>query len=186
MSVVDMNSNEWLNADGLLVKFNLDLARPARAAEYNTLYGGRHVTEVIVDLVDLSAKSTFGSDIDVILDDGVTIPNGALIEKVILTVLEVSAGASATLDFGLYDQDRTTAIDADGLIVAGTTGWHTSAIGTIVEYTQGSTEHGALVGTQLTNTGLLTAQVDGAAYTAGVVKLQVEWTVPLAADLVSP
>lgn len=186
MSVVDMNSNEWLNSDGLLVKFNLDHARPARAAEYNTLYGGRHVTEVIVDLVDLSAKSTFGSDIDVILDDTVTIPSGALIEKVILTVLEVSAGASATLDFGLIDQDRSTALDADGFIVAGTTTWHTAAIGTIVEYTQGSTEHGALVGTKLTNTGLLCAQVDGAAFTAGVVKLQVEWTVPLAADLVSP
>jgi hypothetical protein len=187
MAVVDLNTNEWLNADGLLVKFGTDLARPTRAGEYSTLLGGgEHMTEVIVDLVRLSALSTFGSDIDVILDDTVTIPNGAMLNKVRLTVMEVTAGASATLDFGLYDQDRTTAIDADGLIVAGTTGWHTSAIGTVVEYLQGSTEHGALLGTVLTNTGLLTAQVDGAAYTAGVIKLQVFWSVPLAADLVSP
>jgi hypothetical protein len=187
MSVVDYNTGEWLNADGLLVKFGTDKGRPTRAGEYNTLLGGgQHMTEVVVDLVRLSALSTFGSDIDVILDDTVTIPNGALLEMVKLTVLEVSAGASATLDFGLYDQDRSTAIDADGLIVAGTTTWHTAAIGTIVEYTQGSTEHGALLGEKLTNTGLLSAQVDGAAYTAGVVKLQVLWSVPLAADLTSP
>lgn len=187
MSVVDMNANEWVNLDGLVVLFGTDQARKARAAEYSTLLGGgQHMTEVIVDLVDLSAKSTFGSDIDVILDDTVTIPNHALLEKVKLTVLEPSAGSSATLDFGLVDQDRSTGIDQDGLIVAGTTTWHTAAIGTIVEYTQGSTEHGALLGEVLTNTGLLVAQVDGAAYTAGVIKLQVYWSVPLAADLVSP
>lgn len=186
MSVVDMNSNEWLNGDGLLVRFGTDRAREARAGEFNSLFDGTHVVEVTVDLVNLSAKSTFGSDIDVILDDTVTIPNGAMIEKVELTVMEPSAGSSATLDFGLYDQDRTTAIDADGFIIAGTTGWHTSAIGTKVEYTQGSTEHGALLGTVLTNTGLLSAQVDGAAYTAGVIKLRVFYSIPLAADLVSP
>lgn len=188
MSVVDMNSNEWVNtATNLLWKFGTDQGRVRRAGEYSTLLGGgQHMVEVVVDLVNLSAKSTFGSDIDVILDDSVLIPNGALLEKVILTVLEVSAGGSATLDFGLYDQDRTTAIDADGLIVAGTTTWHTAAIGTVVEYTQGSTEHGALLGTVLSNTGLLTAQVDGAAYTAGVIKLQVLYSIPLAADLTSP
>ncbi len=188
MSVVDMNTNEYISpADGLLWKFGTDKARRSRGGEYSTLLGGgQHMVEVVVDLVNLSAKSTYGSDIDVILEDGVTIPNGALLEKVRLTVLEVSAGSSATLDFGLYDQDRTTAIDADGLIVAGTTTWHTAAIGTIVDYTQGSTEHGALLGEKLTNTGLLSAQVDGAAYTAGVVKLQVYFSIPLAADLTSP
>lgn len=188
MSVVDYNTNEYVDVQtGLLQRFGTDQGRPRRAGEYNTLLGGsKHMTEVVVDLVRLSALSTFGSDIDVILDDDVSIPNHALLEKVILTVLEPSAGSSATLDFGLMDQDRSTAIDADGLIVAGTTGWHTSAIGTIVEYIQGATEHGALLGEVLTNTGLLCAQVDGAAYTAGVVKLQVIWSVPLAADLVSP
>src|SRR5262245_30999288 len=110
MSVVDMNANEWINADGLKVKFGTDKARATRAGEYSTLLGGgQHCTEVIVDLVDLSAKSTFGSDIDVVLDDTVNIPNGALLEKVVLTVLEVSAGSSATLDFGLIDQDYSTA-----------------------------------------------------------------------------
>jgi hypothetical protein len=188
MAVVDYNTGEYVNVQtGLLQRFGTDQGRPRRAGEYSTLLGGgQHMTEVVVDLVRLSALSTFGSEIADILDDEVTIPNGALIEMVKLTVLEASAGSSATLDFGLYDQDRTTAIDQDGLIIAGTTTWHTAAIGTIVEYTQGSTEHGALLGLVLTNTGLLSAQVDGAAYTAGVIKLQVYWSVPLAADLVSP
>src|SRR5690348_13553224 len=141
MSVVDYNTNEYVNVQsGLLQRFGTDQGRPRRAGEYNTLLGGgQHCTEVVIDLVRLSALSTFGSDIDVILDDEATIPTGTLVEKVILTVPDPSAGSSATLDLGLYAQDRTPADDADGLIVAGTTGWHTSAIGTIVEYVQGST-----------------------------------------------
>lgn len=185
MTVTSLNS-AYKNADGLTVRYGTNEATVTRVGQFAGTTPGQHVVEATVDLVRLSALSTFGSDIDVILDDAVTIPNGAMIEKVELTVMEVSAGASATLDFGLIDQDRSTALDADGLIVAGTTGWHTSAIGTKVEYTQGSTEHGALVGTVLTNTGLLCAQVDGAAYTAGVVKLRVFFSIPLAADLVSP
>ena len=183
MAVVDLNTNEWLNPDGLLVQFGTDRARPKLAGEFSTMMAGQHVVEVSIDLVSLSALSTFGSDIDVILDDNVTIPAGALLEKVELVVTEVTAGASATLDLGLYDQDRATAIDADGLIVAGTTTWHTGAIGTTVTYTQGSTEHGALLGTVLENTGLLTAQVDGAAYTDGVVKVRIYYSIPLAAEL---
>lgn len=186
MSVTDFNTTEWHNADGLLVRFGTGEAQVTRVGAYADVYGGRHCVEAIVDLVALSALSTFGSDIDVILSDTVTIPDNALIEEVRLTVLEASAGTSATLDFGLYKLDRATAIDADGLIVAGTSTWHTAAIGTTVSYTQGATEHGALVGTQITDPGLLTCQVDGAAYTAGVVKLQVYYSHPLAADLTSP
>ena len=183
MSVIDLNTGEWLNDDGLLQRYGTDRARAVRTGEYSVLTGGQHCVETTINLVTLSALSTFGSDINVILDDSVTIPNGALIERVELTVSEVTAGSSATLDLGLVDQDRSTEIDFDGLIVAGTTTWHTAAIGTVVNYVQGSTEHGALVGTVLTNTGLLTAQVDGAAFTDGIIKVRIFYSIPHAADL---
>lgn len=185
MSVVDYNTGEYVDVQtGLLQKFGTDKGRSRRAGEYNTLLGGgQHMTEVVIDLVRLSALSPFASDINVILDDTVSIPNKAMIDRIRLTVMKASVGSSATLDFGLVDQDRSTEIDFNGFIAAGTTTWHTAAIGTILDYLPGVSLAGALVGTVLTNTGLLTAQVSGAAYTAGIIKLQTFWSVPLAADL---
>lgn len=187
MAVVDLNSNDRVNADGLFQRYGTNEAQVRRGGQYAGMSdGGSHVAEVIVDLVAVSTAAAHGSGNQVIVADNLYIPNGALLEKVELTVMEVSAGATATIDVGLVDQDRSTEIDFDGLIVAGTTGWHTAAIGTTVTYSQGSTEHGALLGTVLTNTGLLTVEIDTADFTAGVIKLRLFYSIPLAADLVSP
>jgi hypothetical protein len=183
MAVIDMNTNEWLNNDGLLVRFGTERARPARVGEFSSLFNGQHVIELHIDLAALSVLSPFASDIDVILDDTVTIPKGALLEKIELIVMEASAGAG-TLDLGLYDQDRTTVIDQDGLLAASTTGWAGAVIGTTVVYTRATAEAGALMGTVLTNTGLITAQVDAAAFTNGSIKIRIYFSVPLPADLV--
>jgi hypothetical protein len=178
MAVVDLNPNNYVNADGLNQYFGLGEAVVTRGGEFE-MTDGKHLTEVFIDLPTISASLSN----EYIVADNVTIPAGALIEKVELMVTEVTAGSSSTLDLGLVDQDRTTEIDFDGFIVNGTTTWHTAAIGTIVEYVQGSTEHGALIGEVLTNTGLITASVDTAAFTDGVVRIRIYWSVPLAADL---
>lgn len=189
MAVVDLNANEWNNSDGLMVLFGTDKARASRGGEYSILANGIHCVSVIVDLKGTAtANGTFptaASGNELILADNVNIPNGAFITKVRVTVLkEPTTVGSPNLDFGLVDQDRTTEIDFNGLIAAGDA-WETGGadLGTVFEYTLGTTEAGALIGTKITNTGLLSASPDTADWTAGILKLDVEFYMPLSADL---
>lgn len=178
MAVVSLNTtNTWDNSDGLHVYFGKSEAVVTRGGEFE-LTTGRHLTEVFLDLTALAADAN-----EYIIADNVTIPNGALIETVELMVTKVTAGTNATLDLGLVDQDRSTEIDFDGLLTNSTTTWHTGVIGTIVTYDTNTSGNGALVGTKLTNTGLLTASWDTAAFTAGTLRIRIYWSVPLAADL---
>ena len=175
MAVVDLNTSEWVNNDGLLVLFNPDRSRPSRGGEYSRLADGQHMVSVIVDLATLP---TVASTNEMIVADNVYIPNGALITKVRVTVLETIVG-TVTLDFGLVDQDRVTEIDFDGLLAVATTG----TLGSVTEYIKGTALAGILVGAILTNTGLLTMSPSTGAATDGTVKLDVEFYVPLPADL---
>jgi len=161
----------WTNADGLLVLFGNEQGQLGRAGEYNKL-GPEHHTQIVIDLTDLTTSEQ-------ILSPTVTIPNGAVIMQVDVTVDEVATSASSTanLDLGLIDQDRTTEIDYDGLLAKADV-WLGSAIGTKTEYVVGTTEVGALVGTPLTNTGLLSASYDTDAYTAGEIIVDIYWYMP--------
>lgn len=179
MAVVDLNTNEWVNSDGQLVLFGTDKARPSRAGEYSRLDDGQHLVSVMVDLALLTTGN------QTILDNTVTIPNGAFITKVRATVIEepTDGAGTANLDFGLIDQNRTTEIDFNGFLAAADAFNAGTDLGRIVEYTLGTTEAGALVGTQITNTGLLCANAETAVFTDGTLKLDVEFYMPLTADL---
>lgn len=180
MAVVDLNTNEWVNNDGQLVLFGTDKTRPARVGAFSQLDGGRSCVEVTLSL---TALPTVASGNEQILSDTVTIPNGALIEEIeIINTKAATSGGSAVLDLGLVDQDRSTEIDFDGLLadVALAT-FNTIGEKTVIRV--GSTGAGALVGTKITNTGLLTASADTADFTAGVLKIRVYYIVPLTADL---
>ena len=175
---VSLKTNNWVNSDGLFIPYGASEVTVVRVGEYD--YDTKHVVSAVVALASLPLfNATTDSDVQ-ILSDTVTIPNGALIEGVTITILKAITGSNANLDFGLVDQDRTTEIDFDGLLVA----WDNStALGTIEVLVKGGQDIGALVGTKLTNTGLLTARADTADFTAGVVRLDVFYSVPLAADL---
>lgn len=162
----------WTNNDGLYIRYGTEKADMGRAGEYNLL-GPLHMTEIAIDLTDLGSSAA-------IMSPTVTIPNGAMIEKVEVVVTEVSVGTNSNFNLGLIDQDRTTELDYDGLVAAGDA-WHEAAIGTTETYTQGSTEHGALVGTVLTNTGLITAHYDTGAFTDGKVTCRIYWSKPTSA-----
>lgn len=181
MAVVDLNTNEWQNPDALLVKFGTDRARASRGGEYSRLVDGQHCATVIIDLATLP---TAASGNEQIVADDVTIPNGAFITKVRVTVLEEpTTSGSPNLDLGLVDQDRSTEIDFNGLLAAADAFETGTDLGAIVEYVKGTTEAGALVGTQITNTGLITASADTADWTDGTVKVDIEYYMPLTADL---
>lgn len=183
MAVVDKNTNEWVNSDGLLVKFGTDKARAERGGEFSMLGEGRHCVEVTIDL---AALPTAVSGNEQIQCDNVTIPNGAFIEQVDVLVTEEpteGSGTDANLDVGLVDQDRSTEIDFNGLLAAADV-WHAGTdLGTLTTYVKGTTEAGALIGTRITNTGIITASADTDDWTDGVVKVRIFYSMPHSDDL---
>lgn len=175
MAVVDKNTNEWVNSDGLLVKFGTSKARSEYGGELSTLADGTHCVTLFVDL---AALPTAASGDEQIQHDSVTIPNGAFIEKVdVLVVEEPTTSGSPNLDLGLVDQDRSTEIDFNGFLAAADA-WETGTdLGTLTEYVKGTTEAGALIGTKITNTGLITASADTADWTDGVVRVRIFYSI---------
>jgi hypothetical protein len=179
MAVVSLLSSSayWDNGDGLRVynpKAAQNVTKGGEVAD-----GAKHKVWVHVLL------SALGLTDQVIVAENVTIPNGAFIEEVQVIVLKEPTDASGTanLDFGLVDQDRSTEIDFNGFLAAADA-WNAGTdLGKKTVYNVGTTEAGALVGTKITNTGLLTCKADTAVFTGGVVRLEVIYSVPLSGDL---
>jgi hypothetical protein len=156
----------WYNSDGLYVKFGTEQAEAASGGEYKTDGDLRYIEVEIPDLTALGTGST-------ILDDVTVVPAGAFIEKVVVAVdTAATSGGSAALNIGLIRTDRSTTYDADGLVAALAL-TSIDADGDVVEFIQGGTSHGALIGTELANNGLLVADYDTAVYTAGAIRVRV-------------
>ena len=160
----------WSNNDGLLVKFGTAEATPGEGG-HPLQYGPLMVAEVQFTGTDIGSTAT-------LIDRHTIIPSGARIEKVeVVAETAFTSGGSATLDVGLVDQDETTEIDDDGLVAALAL-TSIDADGDVVELIQGSTGHGALIGTTLSNAGYLTCHYGTAAYTAGEMVLRVYYYIP--------
>lgn len=169
------------NADGLMVAYHKAQGTSTKTGEYTEVSGDRHIVETIISLPGLPAYGATARN--QILDSTVTIPNGAFIEMVRVVVLKETTGANANLDLGLVDQDGLTEIDFNGFLAAADAFNGGTDLGTVTDYVVGTTEAGALIGTKITNTGLLVAAADTADFTAGVVKVQIFYSIPLSGDL---
>lgn len=168
----------WLNSDGLYIEYGPDEVTVVDGGEYKA-FGALHEVEIEIDLTDLATAT------ETILSDTITIPNGARIEKVVL-VVETAAGStgSATLDIGLIDQDRTTELDYNGFVAALAVAEMSDA-GAVIEFINGADStpagesgDGALVGTTLSNTGLITAGAGTEVFNAGRLKCRIYWYNP--------
>lgn len=182
MAVVSRDTNIYTNADGLTWHFGAAEDTGTRSGAFSTMdSGGRHVVEVIIDL---DALPTAASGDEQIQDDTIVIPAGAFIEEVqVLVVEEPTTSGSPNLDLGLVRTDRSTELDFNGFLAAADA-WETGTdLGTKTTYVKGTTEVGALVGTVLANSGLITASADTADWTDGTVKVKIFYHIPLAADL---
>lgn len=154
----------WTNSDGLYIKYGVDAATQHKVGEYEDA-GGLHVFEAQIDYSDLSAFGTTK-----ILSDTAYFPSNAYIESAVLEVeTAFTSGGSATLTLGLIRKDRSTAIDADGI----------DATVAVAALTAGATIacDGALIGTRLSNVGLLTALVGTANFTAGKAYLRITYRI---------
>jgi hypothetical protein len=171
----------WLNSDGLYVEYGPDEVTVVDGGEYNVL-GSLHEVEIEINLAGLATAT------ESILSDTIQIPSGARIERVDLIVeTAATSGGSATLDFGLIRLDRTTELDYNGF-VAGIALAAMSDAGARISFVPGNAAGdsvppgpatgGALLGTTLSNTGLLTAGANTAVFTAGRLKARVYWYNP--------
>ena len=154
----------WMNDDGLLVKFGASKGASTAGGEFGAFAeGNEHMLEFEVNTTVLDGTGLK------FLSDVVTLPKDAYLTRATFAIeTAFTSGGSATLAFGLYDTDRTTAYDADGIDSA-------IAVGSL---TSGSiTCNGALIGTRLANNtpSLITATVGVAAMTAGKGFLRVYW-----------
>jgi hypothetical protein len=155
----------WYNNDGLRIKLGTSEAAVTRGGEYS-VDGDSREYEVRFAVTPLGTS-------EAIQAYGVLIPSGFFIERVeVVTNVAVTSGGSATLDVGLIRQDTTTAYDDDGLVAALAIASFNAA-GEKVILTNGSTSAGALIGTALANTGLITASYNTAAFTAGEITVRV-------------
>lgn len=156
----------WVNNDGLRIKLGNSEAAVTRGGEIRT-GGETRVYEVRFGLTALGTT-------EAVQAYGVLIPSGFFIEQVeVVASVAATSGGAATLDVGLIRQDGTTAYDDDGLVAAlGLAQINGAGEKNIL--TQGGSTTGALVGTALANTGLITASYNTAAFTAGEVTVRVK------------
>lgn len=179
MAVVTLKTGVELNGDNLAVQYPRARGTELRGGELATT-DGKHVTEVFIDLPSLA---TAASGNEQIVAENVTIPAGAFIEKVEVFVTKETAGVNANLDLGFVKAvDRSTEIDFNGLLAAADAFNGGTDLGTTTEFVVGTTEAGALIGTQLAYTGLITASADTADFTAGVLRVRIYWSVVLPAN----
>lgn len=153
----------WFNDDNLYIKFGVTEGDPNLGGALNT--GGSELQELVVDFAfgDLAATAT-----EKIMSDVLVLPDNFFIKSAELFVTTAFVGATATLTIGVIQaDDRATEIDANGIddVIAVTA---IDAIGDTI------TCDGALIGTKLTEPGLVTMTEGTAAFTAGEARLVIK------------
>lgn len=155
----------WMNPDGLYKKYGTTKATATTAGEFTTTGQLREI-EFKLDLTTLGTASA-------IIADTTWMPKMRLAE-VEIRVHTAATGAGAVLNIGIINSDRTTAIDADGLVAALAL-TSLDAAGETMVIRVGSTGAGALLGTTTTTPAYFVADYDTAAYTAGVIFVKVRF-----------
>jgi hypothetical protein len=178
MAVVSLKGTPWDNSDGLRVFWPGAAGTVTRGGE--VISGMRHTTEFKLALASLPTVAS--SNKQIILENCV-FPNGAFIEQVDVFVVKETTGTNANLDLGFVKTDRSTELDFNGLLAAADAFNGGTDLGTLTAFNVGTTEAGALIGTQLAFDGILTANAETADFTAGVLQIRIYWSIPLTADV---
>jgi hypothetical protein len=169
-----MAANQWLNNDGLLIKFGTSEAKQGALGTVAGFGEGANVGDlqaIEIRIPDMTLITTTAQPID----DNYYLPKGARIEKV-ETIADTAAtsGGSATLTVGLMKSDRSTLIDATGVLSAAPLADH-NTLGTLKQYQVGTAGAGSQIGTASATTfpALITAKYTTAVYTGGALTIRV-------------
>jgi hypothetical protein len=173
----------WVNGDGLYVKFGREEAANVRGREGPFFDNGNHVVEFIIDYRDVlsATDSILGSvtnTTDLTGSFGIVVPKGARISalEIMSETAWTSSGTigSSTLLVGLIKaSDRTTELDFNGFSTASFVGSRLDGVGERTYIEIGSTGAGALIGTTLSEAGVISVSNSAHAshpYTAGVAR----------------
>ncbi len=162
---------EWINGDGLRVRFGTDEAWVTRGGELPT-NGDFLNTEFVVTLSQAATGSAL-----IPRTQGIVFPAGSFIEEVVVIPETAASGTNAVINIGLVRTDTTTTYDVDAFAAA----LPTTSMDNVGETTvlrQGSTYAGSAIGTVLTYPGVLVFDYDTAAFSAGVIRVIVRSYVP--------
>ncbi len=176
---------KWTNGDGLVVKFGSDEADKVLGGEVKS-FGDIHVTQFDINWDDLlSATYSVLGSVGAAQDGayGIMVPKGARIKAIecVATAAFTSSGTigSATLGIGLKKwSDLSTELDHDGFTTASFVGGVFDAVGERTYVTVGVTGAGALIGTSLSENGVICVANTAHAshpYTAGKLRCRLEW-----------
>lgn len=175
----------WQNQDGLWIRLGPDEADVAVGGQYGDQL---ELSTIEFDLAWNDFNNTTPAVPRTTDSFGIAIPNGARIEEVetvVRTAFTVSAGtvAAGVLQLGLAQNDRTTAIAVGGLLTTGATGTvlGLGTVGSKVVTRIGSTGVGTLVGTTLSQQGVIIAAntTHGTnTYNAGLLRVRVRYFFP--------
>lgn len=175
----------WQNADGLYIRYGADEADNADGGLKSNI-DGNHEVEFDLAYTDFdSATASLPQDSD---SFGVVIPKGARIEEVetFVSTAFTSSGTigSSTFVLGLKKaSDRSTELDHDGFLTSSATGTALglATAGSKTTVKVGGTGAGALIGTTLTENGVICVSNSAHAshpHTAGEIKVRVRYFYP--------
>lgn len=152
---------EWINDDGLRVTFGQANVAEGRSSAANA---GSTVKKAFeIDLVDAGTAAAVIGEYD-----EAAIPEGALITGATITVLTAAtSGGAAALNVGLTLKDATGG-DADGIDAA-------VALAALTPAGAQVACNGALINTVLAGDRYLSFDYDTAAYTAGRIRVEIEY-----------
>jgi len=169
-----MVQGNWMNNDGLYLKYGTSKVVPATAGEYQ--YPGEYrLSEFFIDLTTLPAFGTASIPVGA---DVAFIPSGAFIEQVEVEVELAGAGATATLNVGLVGYDRTTVASATGFVNAMTVATLVQGAKVIINKSTDSFA-GGYVGTAAgtPSPGYLWVTANTANFTQGKIKVRIKWRI---------
>lgn len=159
-----MATGNWFDNTGLYQEFGVTKTTTENAGEYRST-GDMRELNIRLDLTTLTSTPT-------IILQNVRFPTGVRIAEIDVIADVAAVGATATLDLGLQAEDRATEIDYNGLIAALPVA-SIDAVGETTKIVVGGTGAGALIGTSTTAIGMLTANWNTAAFTAGALDIRI-------------
>lgn len=162
---------QWINSDGLVVRLGTTEAEVTRWGQISD-GGSTLIWEGSIDLVNLGSASA-------ILEDAqdVVFPSGIMTFEVTVGTEIAATGTGATLNLGLIKQDRTSVGSATGFLSAAPL-TDFATVGSLKKYAVGVTGIGGYAGVSTTYAGVLCADYDTAAFTAGRIWIRIAAEVP--------
>lgn len=165
----------WINDDGLPIWFGLDEAILAKVSEYTT-DGGERVIDVMIP-----NAAAFNATDDYVLDERVSLPEGAIITNVKTKANSTAfaSSGSGTISIGVIDTDYASNMDIDAIV----------ALASVAELNAGGSGNsgtgvaspgdGVLVqGAALTKIQYLTISVDTAVFQGGAGGFEISYIIP--------